>query len=353
MKGLILSGGYGTRLRPSTYSQQKQLIPVANKPILFYAIEALISAGIKKIGIVIGPNKDQVINLVRSKEWDAKIDFIYQDEPMGIAHAVKVSKDYLGQEPFVLYLGDNILMGDITKYIKKFEDSDNHASILLSHVENPQMFGVAKLNSRGEIVKLIEKPKIPPSDLALVGIYIFKKHVFEAIENIKFSWRNQLEITDAIQWLIDRDYKVKSSIVEHWWVDTGKPEDILDANRMILDNLKHEIIGSVDENVKIKGRVKIDKNTKIVGDSSIKGPCIIGEDCIIEDSYIGPYTSIGNGCKIIESEIEDSVIMSGVEIIKAKKIIDSLIGREVKIKRVHKIPNGLKLILGDKSEAIL
>ncbi|MFH8119748.1 MAG: glucose-1-phosphate thymidylyltransferase [Candidatus Aenigmatarchaeota archaeon] len=353
MKGLVLSGGYGTGVRPLTYSQQKQLIPVANKPILFYTIEDLISAGIKDIGIVVGPNKEQVIKAVESKKWDANFTFINQPQPLGLAHAIKISENFLENNNFVMYLGDNILKGGIAEYVKEFSKSEEDAFILLTEVENPQRFGVAQLDKNGNVIKLIEKPKSPPSNLALVGIYMFKPIVFEAVKNIKPSWRNELEITDAIQWLIDKGYKVKAKIVKGWWKDTGRPEDILDANRLVLDEIERDIRGNVEEGCVIKGRVKIGEGSVIKGNSVLKGPCIVGNNCLIENSFIGPYTSIGNECKIINSEIEDSIIMDGSEIDSAGRIIDSLIGKEVSITKDSKIIKGFKLVLGDKSKVLI
>ncbi|MFQ6119002.1 MAG: glucose-1-phosphate thymidylyltransferase, partial [Methanosarcinales archaeon] len=261
MKGLILSGGYGTRLRPLTYSQQKQLIPVANKPVLFYSIEDVIEAGIKDIGIVVGPNKEQVIETVESKEWNANIDFIYQGEPKGLAHAILISEEFL-DGPFVMYLGDNILKGGIVEHVERFKRLKADASILLTPVENPEQFGCAELNEDGTVKRLIEKPKKPPSNLALAGIYLFNTPIFEAVRSIKPSWRNELEITDAIQYLIDNDYKVDSMIVKGWWKDTGKPEDILMANHLVLDELEPFNKGKLD-NSSIKGRVGIEEGTSI------------------------------------------------------------------------------------------
>ena len=237
MKGLILSGGFGTRLRPLTYSQQKQLIPVANKPILFYAIEDLIEAGIKEIGIITGPNKEQVVSAVESVNWDATIEFIEQSAPLGIAHTIKIAKNFLKNDSFIMYLGDNILKEGVVEHVKDFKNSDCEGSILLMEVDNPQEFGIAVLNKEGEIIKLVEKPKNPPTNFAVIGIYMFRPAVLQAVEEITPSHRNQLEITDAVQWLIDNGYKVKSSFVTKWWKDTGKPEDILHANRLIIDDI--------------------------------------------------------------------------------------------------------------------
>lgn len=349
MKGLILSGGYGTRLRPITYSQQKQLIPVANQPILFYAIEDVIEAGAKEIGIIVGPNKEQVIETVKSENWDAEIDFIYQGEPKGLAHTILVAEDFL-DEDFVMYLGDNILREGIVEHAKKFKENNYNASIMLTEVEHPEQFGVAALNEDGTIKRLVEKPEVPPSNLALAGIYFFKPVILAACKSIKPSWRNELEITDAIQWLIDNGYEVGWTKVEGWWKDTGKPEDILEANRLILDGIQTKNEGTA-ENTRIIGRVIIEKGVEIK-ESIVKGPSLIGRDCMIRNSYIGPYTSIGNECIIEDTEIEDSIVMEKSEILGGGRIIEGLIGKEVKIKRNAGLPNGRKLIVGDNSEII-
>ena len=349
MKGLILSGGHGTRLRPITYSQQKQLIPVANKPILFYAIEDVIEAGINDIGILVGPNKEQVMETVNNAKFDVEISFIEQDAPRGLAHAVLISEEFIGDEPFVMYLGDNILKGGIVKYVERFKKQGIDASILLTPYENPERFGVAELNSDGSVKRLIEKPKKPPSNLVLVGIYFFGETIFEAVKKIKPSWRNELEITDAIEYLIEKSFKVHSEIVRGWWKDTGKPEDILAVNRLILDDLTTEIKGKEEVKGEIRGRVSIDESTKINEHSVIKGPAIIGRNCIIKDGYIGPYTSIGNNCKIINSEVEDSVVMDGARLINARNIVDSMIGRGAVIEKNKNLPKGNKFVIGDNS----
>jgi glucose-1-phosphate thymidylyltransferase len=350
MKALILSGGHGTRLRPLTYSQQKQLIPVANKPILFYAIEDVIEAGVDEIGIIVGPNKEQVMETVNSVDWSAEIEFIYQGEPKGLAHAILVAEEFL-DEDFVMYLGDNILREGIVEHAEKFKKSNCDASIMLAEVKNPQQFGVAELNEDGTIRRLIEKPKVPPSNLALVGIYFFKPVIHEAVKSIRPSWRNELEITDAIQWLIDHRYEVRWTKVTGWWKDTGKPEDILEANRLVLDGLKPKNEGEV-ENSKIIGRVVIESGARIK-DSVVKGPCIIGHNCKIVNSYIGPYTSLGKECEIDGTEIEDSVIMDGSKVINAGRIVESLIGRGVKIQEFDHMPRGYRLIVGDNSSIVL
>jgi glucose-1-phosphate thymidylyltransferase len=351
MKALVLSGGHGTRLRPLTYSQQKQLIPVANKPVLFYAIEDVIEAGVKEIGIIVGPNKEQVIETVRSVDWNAEIEFIYQEEPKGLAHAILVAEEFLGDDEFVMYLGDNILRDGIVEHAKKFQKLNPDSLILLTEVENPQQFGVAELDENGRVKKLIEKPRIPPSNYALVGIYFFKPVIIESCKNIKPSWRNELEITDAIQWLIDNGYRVEASIVTGWWKDTGKPEDILEANRLVLDDIQPKNEGRV-ENSAVMGRVIIEEGA-MIKDSVIKGPCIIGKNTKMVNSYIGPYTSVGNNCEIEGTEIEDSVIMDGSKIINAGRIVESLIGRNVKIQECNSKPRGYRFVVGDNSDIVL
>ncbi len=365
MKGLILSGGYGVRLRPLTYSQQKQLIPVANKPILFYCIEDLINAGIHSIGIIVGPNKEQVMEEVSSVDWDAKITFIHQEFPGGLAHAVKISEEFLNKEKFIMYLGDNILMGGINSFVKEFSESGKEASILLTRVSNPEQFGVALVDWHNKVIlELHEKPQNPSSNTAVVGIYGFTSKIFEAIRNIRPSWRNELEITDAIHWLIKNDYLVSCNMVEGWWKDTGKPEDLLDANRRILDALvlkngerlenggMVENQGSVRNSI-LTGRIRIGKNSVIEENTVVKGPVIIGDGCYISNAYLGPYTSIGNGARVVHTEIEDSIVMNGSVLIDADQIVESLIGKGVVIEGGRKRPNGRRFIVGDNSSVVI
>jgi len=341
--------GFAPSPIPITYSQQKQLIPVANKPILFYAIEDIIEAGIEDIGIIVGPNKEQVIQAVNNANFPARITFIYQEKPLGLAHTILISEDFLKDSPFVMYLGDNILKGGIKRFLENFTSSDTDASILLTPVDNPSQFGVAELAEDGSVKRLIEKPKNPPSNLALCGIYFFRSPILEAVKNIKPSWRGELEITDAIQYLLENNFKVRSETVTGWWKDTGKPEDILEANHLILDELTPFNKGTLKDSV-ARGRVAIGEGTLIEA-SVIKGPCIIGKNCHIgPDTYIGPYTSIGNGCRIINGEIESSIIMDGTQIFCKKKIVDSLIGKDVKIKERSDLPRGHRFIIGDNSE---
>ncbi len=365
MKGLILSGGHGVRLRPLTYSQQKQLIPVANKPILFYCIEDIIRAGVESIGIIVGPNREQVIDEVTSTAWDAEIEFIYQEYPGGLAHAVKISEDFLGNDDFIMYLGDNILMGGINGFVSDFKDSNVEASILLTPVSNPEQFGVALVDwHRKVILELVEKPKNPTTNTAVVGIYGFTPKIFEAIEHIDLSWRGELEITDALHWMIKNGCSVRCGMVEGWWKDTGKPEDLLDANRRILDALSlkngtlQENGGHIENNGIVRestltGRVMIGKNSVIEENTVVKGPVIIGDDCVISGAYLGPYTSIGNGSHIVNTEIEDSIVMSGSTIINADRVVESLVGKNVCIEKNTKPPMGRRFVIGDNSSVIL
>jgi len=350
MKGLILSGGKGTRLRPLTFTQAKQLVPVANKPVLFYGIEALKEAGIEEIGIVVGDTKQEIMEAVGDgSRWGIRISYLEQEAPLGLAHAVKISEDFLGREPFVMYLGDNILKSGVKSLVEEFQEKKLNSLILLTEVPNAQMFGVAELED-GKVVRLVEKPKEPKSNLALVGVYMFDFHVFEAVNAIKPSWRNELEITDAIQYLVEKGYEVHPHIVTGWWKDTGKIEDILDANRLILESIQGKMEGNVDETSKINGQVIVGKDTSIKH-SIIRGPAIIGEECEIVDSYIGPFTSIQRKCRIIKTELEHSIVLEGSDIQDVGSRIDeSLIGREVKIFKCPPKPSVYRFMVGDNSE---
>ena len=350
MKGLILSGGKGTRLRPFTFTQAKQLVPVANKPVLFYGIEALNEAGIEDIGIIVGDTKDEIKEAVGDgSRWGIRITYIEQKAPLGLAHAVKISEDFLGKEHFVMYLGDNILKSGIKSLVEEFKEREPNSLILLTEVPNPQMFGVAELKD-GKVVRLVEKPKKPMSNLALVGVYMFDYHVFEAVNAIKPSWRDELEITDAIQYLVDRGYDVHPHLVTGWWKDTGKIEDILEANLLILESISSKIEGKVDDSSRINGQVILEKGA-LVKNSIIRGPAIIGSDTEIIDSYIGPFTSIQKGCKIIRTEIEHSIVLERSEIQDVGSRIDeSLVGREVKIYKCPPKPSVYRFMVGDKSE---
>jgi glucose-1-phosphate thymidylyltransferase len=348
MKALILSGGEGTRLRPITHTSAKQLIPVANKPILFYAIEAVAAAGIKDVGLIVGETREEVRKAVGSGErWDVNISYIEQEAPLGLAHAVKISQSFLKDESFVMYLGDNLIREGIGSLVAEFERDKPNAQILLARVENPERFGVAKLEN-GKVVQLIEKPKDPPSDFALVGVYMFDSSIFEAVNNIKPSWRHELEITDAIQYLIDAGANVKPHIIDCWWKDTGRLEDLLEANRIILEDLEENCFGEVDESSRLVGRVLIEKGAKVLG-SCIRGPVIIGRNTVIENSYIGPFTSVYYDVLIRNSEVEHSIVLEKSKITDVSRVEDSLIGKGAEISKADLKPRAYRLMLGDHS----
>jgi glucose-1-phosphate thymidylyltransferase len=349
MKGLILAGGSGRRLRPLTYSGAKQLLPVANKPIIFYGIEALVKAGITELGIVVGETAKEVREIVgEGDKWGISIAYIPQEAPLGLAHAIKISKQFLGEEPFIMYLGDNILKDGIEDFIEQFKEKKPNALILLTEVINPQEFGVAVLDKSGLVKKLIEKPKDAPSNLALVGVYLFDAKVFSAIEHIKPSGRNELEITDAIQWLLDNKYKIEAHMVKGWWKDTGKPDDIIEANLLVLEGIEPVNEGSQKAS-EIKGRVRAGKGS-VIEKSVVRGPAIIGDNARIVNSYIGPFSAIGDHAVIENSEIENSVIMEGAQIRNVEKRIDrSIVGKNVVINVSTKSPRTHKFILGDQS----
>jgi glucose-1-phosphate thymidylyltransferase len=350
MKGLILSGGKGTRLRPITYTSAKQLVPVANKPVLFRAIEAIRDGGIQDIGIVVGDTAEEIKAAAGDgSRWGVKLTYIRQEAPLGIAHAVKTAQSFLKEDPFVLFLGDNVIEGGIRKLVNQFSSSQWNAQIVLKRVEDPRAFGVAELKD-GRIVRLEEKPKQPKSDLALVGIYMFDAHVFEAVNAIKPSWRNELEITDAIQYLVEKGYLVYPYIHEGWWIDTGKMEDMLDANRLLLDELKLQVEGTVDAASHLSGKVTIEKGAEIIN-SVIRGPAIIGEESRIINSYIGPFTAIYHHTLIEATEIEHSIVLENCKIVDIpQRIESSLIGRSVEITRSPVKPKALRLVLGDHSK---
>lgn len=350
MKGLILSGGRGTRLRPLTYTSAKQLVPVANKPVLFYALESLAGAGIRDIGIVVGDTQAEIRAAVGDgSSWGVRVTYIEQDAPRGLAHAVLISEGFLGDDPFVMYLGDNLLNKGIARFVEEFTTRQPAAQILLARVPDPQMFGVAEL-ANGRVVRLIEKPQEPKSDLALVGVYMFSPAVFESVKRIKPSFRNELEITDAIQDLIDRNLEVRPHIVDGWWKDTGKLEDMLEANRLILDTIERRIEGTVDADSRVEGKVVIEPGA-VVERSVIRGPVIIGADARIVHAYVGPFTSIMRKAEIRESEIEHSIVLEGSVISDlANRVEDSLIGKNVRIYRAPVKPSAYRFMLGDNSE---
>lgn len=352
MKGVILHGGFGTKLRPLTHTGPKQLIPIANKPNSQYVVEDLRASGIVDIAIVLGsifPEKVKEYYGDGTK-FGVKIQYVVQDEPKGIAHAVSLCKDYVREEPFIVYLGDNLLKGGIKNFADEFQHSDCDTMVLLCQVRNPERFGVAKIDEKGKLVKLVEKPKEPPSKYALTGIYFFKPIIFKMIEKLKPSWRGELEITDAIQLLLKSGYNVDYRIVQGWWKDTGTPEDILEANRLVLDDIKTEITGKIENRSSIQGRIATAKGSMIKEGSLIRGPVVIGQNTSIEPRvYIGPYTSIGNNCTIKKGEIENSIIMDNCTIDVDERITDSIIGPYSEMTTNKSKPQGKKFILGERT----
>ena len=356
MKGIILHGGHGTRLRPLTHTGPKQLIPVANKPISQYVLEDLRNSGIKDIAIVLG---DVMPEKVRShygdgKKYAVKITYVDQQKPGGIAQAVGLTEAFVKDDMFVVYLGDNLLKGGISQCVADFKKEKCDAMILLSKVKEPRQFGVAEFDKKGNIIRLVEKPQKPPSNYALTGIYFLKPVIFKMIKKLKPSWRGELEITEALQKLIDEGYKVGHRIVDGWWKDTGTIEDIIDANILILDEIKPSIQGKVEDMSCIQGRVSIGQNSTIKKGALVRGPAIIGENTTIETGvYIGPYTSIGNNVHIKDGEIENSIIMDNCTVCISSRIVDSMIGSNSEIVTDHKGPKGYRLILGENSRIVL
>jgi glucose-1-phosphate thymidylyltransferase len=351
MKALVLSGGKGTRLRPLTYTTAKQLVPVANKPILGYVIDHIRDAGIRDLGVIISPDTgDEVMRYIgNGRRWGMRVTFISQEEPLGLAHAVTTARSFLKNDDFVMYLGDNLLSHGVKDSIRKFKKESPQALIFLKEVDNPKQFGVAKLDSKGNIVKLIEKPKRPPSNLALVGVYVFSRKIHDAIARIKPSFRGELEITDAIQELIHMGYEVRSEILDGWWLDTGKKDSILQANTVVLDEyVKRDIRGAVDIKSQITGRVTLGKGA-VVKNSIIRGPVIIGHGTEVADSFIGPFTSIGDGVVIANSVIEHSVILNNALLSGIERLEDSLVGKNSRVIKDSSRHQALRLMVGDDS----
>ncbi|MFM7060864.1 MAG: glucose-1-phosphate thymidylyltransferase, partial [Actinomycetes bacterium] len=338
MKGLILAGGAGTRLRPITHTSAKQLVPIANKPILFYGIEDMAAAGIKEIGIIIGDTGAEIRAAVGDgSRWGIEVTYIPQDAPLGLAHCVLIAADFLGDDDFVMYLGDNMLEQDLTDFVANFEAARDAggadapaAQILLAHVEDPRQFGVADIAPDGHIVGLVEKPQDPPSDLALVGVYLFDPTILTAVRSIQPSARGELEITDAIQWLVDHGQRVRHDLLEGWWLDTGKKDPLLESNRRVLEELEPLVEGTLDEQSDVDGRVVVEAGAVLVN-SHVRGPAIIGAGTTLTNSYIGPYTAIAPGCTVTDSEIENSVILERALIEGVPRLVDSLIGRDTEV----------------------
>jgi glucose-1-phosphate thymidylyltransferase len=351
LKGLILSGGAGTRLRPITHTSAKQLVPVANKPVLFYGIEALVDAGVEEIGIIIAPETGGEIREAAGdgSQFGATITYIVQEKPAGLAHAVLTAADFIADSPFVMYLGDNLLRDGLRGLVSTFLADEPDALILLTPVDDPSSYGVAELDGE-RIVRLIEKPKDPPSNLALVGVYLFSSSIFAAARGLEPSWRGEYEITEAIQALIDDGHRVQSEVVRGWWKDTGQLADMLEANRLVLEELETRLDGEIDAESRVEGRVVLEAGARLIR-SVVRGPAVIGAGACIEDAYIGPYTSIGEEVHVRRSEVEHSIVLSGsvVEDL-GTRMEASLLGRNVRLTRSDGPPKTLRLLVGDRSE---
>ncbi|MET7697872.1 glucose-1-phosphate thymidylyltransferase [Streptomyces sp. NPDC005485] len=350
MKALVLCGGAGTRLRPITHTSAKQLVPVANKPVLFYGLEAIAEAGVTETGIVVGDTEKEIRAAVGDgSAFGLNVTYIPQDAPRGLAHAVLIARDFLGNDDFVMYLGDNFIVGGITGLVDGFRAERPDARILLTRVPEPTAFGIAELDDAGRVMRLEEKPQMPKSDLALVGVYLFSPAVHEAVRSIGPSRRGELEITDAIQWLIDQGRDVRATTISGYWKDTGNVTDMLEVNRSVLETLEPRIDGSVDAYSELIGRVRIEDGAKVFR-SRVVGPAVIGAGTVVSDSFIGPFSSIAEDCRIESSEIEYSIVLHRATVIGIGRIEESLIGHNVEVTPAPSIPSVHRLILGDHSK---
>jgi glucose-1-phosphate thymidylyltransferase len=350
MKALVLAGGAGTRLRPITHTSAKQLVPVANKPVLFYGLEAISDAGISEVGIVVGDTAAAIEAAVGDgSAFGLDVTYISQSAPLGLAHAVLVARDFLGDDDFVMYLGDNFIIGGITDLVGEFRAARPDAQIMLTEVTDPRQFGVAELGAAGQVVGLEEKPSQPKSNLALVGVYMFTPAIHEAVRKLAPSWRGELEITEAIQMLIETGHKVDSTVISGYWKDTGNVADMLEVNRMVLESVESARHGEIDEASELIGRVVIEEGAQVTG-SRIVGPVIIGAGTQVTGSYIGPFTSVADGCAIVDSEIEYSIVLSRASINGVRRIEASLIGHDVEVTPAPNVPRAHRLVLGDHSK---
>jgi glucose-1-phosphate thymidylyltransferase len=354
MKALVLAGGKGTRLRPLTYTVAKQLVPVANRPIIHYVMEQIAAVGIKEVGVVVSPETGhQIEQALVGNEWGFSLTFIRQEQPKGLAHAVTVARGFLQDDPFLMYLGDNLVGDNVSQIIGGFDTANAEALIFLKPVEDPRMFGVAEVDAQGNVKRLIEKPKEPASDLALVGIYVFSAAIHDAIARIKPSFRGELEITDAIQMLLNDGKRVQSCVLTGWWLDTGKKDDLLEANRVVLDELVTRAIqGKVDEKSQVIGRVTLGEGAS-VENSCIRGPAVIGAGTTVRCAFIGPYTSIGDNCLVQDSAVEHAVMLGGAKVMGLERLEDSVIGRNALIACREHRTKAVRLMVGDDAEVLL
>jgi glucose-1-phosphate thymidylyltransferase len=353
MKALVLAGGSGTRMRPMTHTTAKQLLPVANKPVIFYALESIAAAGLADVGIVVGETGSQIRSAVGDgSAFGLDITYIQQTKPLGLAHAILTAKDWLGDDDFLMYLGDIFLGEGVTSFVKEFKEERPDAQIPLTRVPNPECFGVAELDGRGRLVRIVEKPKLPKSDLVFTGVCLFTPVVHDAVRSIRPSRRGELEITDALQWLIDAGYHLGVDVVTGYWKDTGSVSDILDVNRLVLEGLWPRLDGDVDKVSEIVGRVEIAAGAK-VRNSKIVGPAIIGSGAEISQSYVGPFTAIGEDCRIGASEIEFSIVLPGTSIDGVRRVERSFIGRNAEVGGPPSVPDLYQFILGDHSRMLI
>jgi glucose-1-phosphate thymidylyltransferase len=350
VKALVLAGGAGTRLRPITYTSAKQLVPVANKPVLFYVLEDIRDTGITDVGVVVGDTAPAIKAAVGDgSRFGLDVSYIQQEAPLGLAHALLVSRKFLASEDFVMYLGDNFIVGGIKDLVTDFSQHRPDAQIMITKVPDPRALGVAELDSSGQVIRLVEKPARPKSNYALVGVYLFTPAVHEGVRGLKPSARGELEITEAIQWLIDNGRKVKSTVITGYWKDTGNVVDMLEVNRRVLESLEPKQLGDVDEESELIGRVAIEEGAQVTG-SRIVGPAIIGAGTRVAGSYIGPFSSVAEGCTILDSELQYSIVLQGSLIQGVRRIEGSLIGRNVKVTPASRIPKAHRLVLADHSE---
>ena len=351
LKGLVLAGGTGTRLRPITHTSAKQLVPLANKPILYYGLEALAAAGVKEVGMIVGETRAEVMAAVGDGgAFGLAVTYIPQEEPLGLAHCVSLAGGFLGDDDFVMFLGDNLIRDGIVAFAESFSSrtSDTVAEILLAKVPDPHRFGVAALDLDGRVVRLVEKPKDPPSDLALVGVYFFDSTIHRAVAAITPSARGELEITDAIQWLIDNGFRVSSKLVSGYWKDLGNPEALLEGNRLVLEDIEQRIDGQLDDESVVEGRVIIEAGASLVR-SRVRGPAIIGAGCLLEDAFVGPFTSLGDDCELRSSELENSIVLGGTSIVGVGRLEGSIVGKRAVIRKRKLLPRANRLVVGDHS----
>ncbi|MEV0623180.1 glucose-1-phosphate thymidylyltransferase [Nonomuraea sp. NPDC050404] len=350
MKALVLAGGSGTRLRPITHTSAKQLVPVANKPVLFYGLEAIAQTGVREVGLVVGDTHAEIEAAVGDgSAFGLEVTYLRQEAPLGLAHGVLIARDFLGDDDFVMYLGDNFIVGGINELVDRFNTRRPAAQILLTEVSDPKQFGVAELDAQGRVIGLEEKPERPKSDLALVGVYLFSPAVHRAVAELKPSWRGELEITDAIQWLIEEGLDVDSSVISGYWKDTGNVTDMLEVNRLVLESLEPRVEGLVDEASELVGRVVVEPGASVER-SRVVGPVILGAGTRIRDSYVGPFTSVGADCLVSDSELDYSIVLQGTSIVGVGRIESSLIGHHVEVTASVNTPKAHRLVLGDHSK---